>query len=88
SCNLDIPEPPSGETFDKTKVRVTFTSGSQTRELRYASDCAGSDAWHYDDPATPTQIVLCPGTCDVVQAEETAKLNVAFECEQVIVVPL
>jgi hypothetical protein len=86
-CDMPIPEPPAGLTFDKKKVIVTYTSGANAPLLlSYDATCAGTNAWHYDDPITPTRVVLCPSTCTTIQADPDAVLNVGFTCEQVITV--
>ncbi|WP_437916682.1 vWA domain-containing protein [Sorangium sp. So ce302] len=89
SCTMAIPLPPNGSAFDKEKVRVLYTSGSSaTTELVYDQSCATEGAWRYDEPASPTQIVLCADACTTVQADMVAKLSVDFTCESVIEVPL
>ncbi|XXX81673.1 VWA domain-containing protein [Sorangium sp. So ce134] len=89
SCTMAIPLPPDGSSFDKEKVRVVYTDGaSATKELVYDQSCATADAWRYDEPASPTQIVLCVDTCTTVQADAAAQLSVDFTCESVIEVPL
>ena len=88
SCNLAIPTPPDNRRFDKEKVRVNYASGSGTpTSLTYDPSCAGMNGWRYDDPANPTQIVLCAGACSTVQADPNASLSIDFECERVINVP-
>ncbi|WP_437580853.1 vWA domain-containing protein [Sorangium sp. So ce887] len=89
SCTMAIPLSPDGSSFDKEKVRVVYTDGSNaTTELVYDQSCATEDAWRYDEPASPTQIVLCVDTCTTVQADVAAELSVDFTCESVIEVPL
>jgi hypothetical protein len=88
SCNVDIPAPPDGNTFDKQKVAVTYRSGSNETELAYDADCTGANGWHYDNPAAPKQILLCDSTCNMVQADPAATLNFEFACEPKITVPL
>ncbi|WP_437330120.1 vWA domain-containing protein [Sorangium sp. So ce381] len=89
SCTMAIPLPPDGSTFDKEKVRVLYTSGSSAAtELVYDQSCSTEGAWRYDEPASPTQIVLCVDACSTVQADVVAKLSVDFTCESVIEVPL
>ncbi|WP_437282322.1 vWA domain-containing protein [Sorangium sp. So ce375] len=89
SCTMAIPLPPDGSTFDKERVRVLYTSGpNATTELAYDQSCATEDAWRYDEPASPTQIVLCESSCGVIQADVAATLRVDFTCEPVIEVPL
>jgi hypothetical protein len=87
SCNVAIPEPPNGRTFEKDKVTVQYRTGSETRELPYDSECKNSRGWHYDDLAAPTEVVLCEEACGEVQANSSASLSVSFTCETVIDVP-
>jgi hypothetical protein len=84
SCRVEVPDPPAGQTFDKQKVSVRYLSGSKETVLSYAADCQGASSWHYDDPADPRELVLCPETCATLQGDEEAELVVDFECEPVI----
>ncbi|MBN2343415.1 MAG: VWA domain-containing protein [Deltaproteobacteria bacterium] len=87
SCNVDIPEPPEGKIFDKENVRVAATLGGEEVTFVYDPDCAAPNAWHYDDPSAPTQLSLCTSTCEAVQAETEASLEVEFTCEPEFVIP-
>lgn len=82
SCTLDIPDPPAGRTFDKEKVAVHYRSAGNHTRLIYDAGCAGANSWHYDDPADPRAIELCSSTCDTVQSDAMAALEVEFACEQ------
>ncbi len=83
SCVIAIPPPPDGETFDKEKVVVRYESGAGTiTDFTYDPGCARTGAWHYDDPASPSEIVLCESTCTEVEADPAAALDVQFACEQ------
>jgi hypothetical protein len=42
-------------------------------------------AWYYDEPDDPTQIVLCPDTCETVQSDAGANVSIAFGCTTVII---
>jgi hypothetical protein len=84
SCSLDIPPSPDGRAFEQDKVRVTHTSGGSTTELKYDAMCAVPNAWHYDDEAAPSRIVLCESTCAAVQADPAAVVDVTFTCNTVI----
>ncbi|WP_437820173.1 vWA domain-containing protein [Sorangium sp. So ce1078] len=88
SCTVGIPPAPDGRNFDAQKVRVTYTSGGgEPTALTYDQDCATEDAWRYDSPENPTQIVLCDSTCAAIQADPEAALGVDFTCEDVITIP-
>jgi hypothetical protein len=80
-CEIDIPSPPSGETFDPNLVNIEITApDGESRALPYVareSDCATIDAWHYDDPAAPTRIELCPAACNQIAG---GRLTFLFGC--------
>lgn len=87
ACDIPIPPPPTGRTFDKEKVILTYSSGTNVpTTFTYDPECTGSNGWRYDNRTTPTRVVLCPSTCTAVQADPKAVLSVGFACEQVITV--
>lgn len=91
SCEYDIPPPPPGETLDPNKVNVEYTpAGQAATPILYVSgpaDCGVKGGWYYDNPASPSKIVMCPGTCDVLKADTMGKIAVLFGCETVIKPP-
>ena len=81
SCELPIPAPPVGKKLDPNKVNVHLTANGQPdASLAYGTECTGATAWHYDDPAKPTKVLLCEDTCAAVKADPMAKLAVEFAC--------
>lgn len=83
SCELSIPAPPAGQSFDKDKINVSLTTGEQAgTSLVYSADCADEAAWRYDDPDAPTKIVLCAGACEAATSASDAALQVEFGCER------
>ncbi|MFZ5892458.1 MAG: vWA domain-containing protein [Myxococcota bacterium] len=88
SCNVNIPPPPDGKTFDKQNVAVTYRSGDNKTPLSYDANCTMPNSWHYDNPASPKQILLCDSTCTTIQADASATLNFEFTCEPRVTVPL
>lgn len=80
TCDASIPPAPAGSRFDPEKVNVSAELGGNGSELTYDPECEGELAWRFDDEANPKSIVLCPSTCDAVQGDSTAKLNVEFGC--------
>ena len=73
-------------TIDFTQVNVTFTpSSTMTPELiPYDKDCSsGTGGWRYDDPNNPTQVELCPPTCDAARADRDGTINTLFGCTTV-----
>jgi hypothetical protein len=88
-CEVLIPPPPIGQTFDQDRVNVEYTpgTGGMTDTIPFvanASSCGTSGGWYYDNAAMPTKIMYCPTTCTRVQSDATATINVAFGCQTVI----
>lgn len=81
SCEITIPPPPAGEEFDASEVNVTFTTGAGVDQALARDDtCEAPNTWRYDDPAAPSAIELCAATCEGVQADPAAGLQVEFGC--------
>ncbi len=38
------------------------------------------DGWYFDDPASPTAVHLCGNTCEVVQTDDRARIDLGFGC--------
>ena len=73
--------------IDWNTVNVDFTSGGATTSFYYAGDRGScslepESAWYYDDPKSPTKIVLCPDTCAAVANARTARIDIAYGCKQ------
>lgn len=87
ACELAIPTPMQGQTFDPAQVNVDFTPGGGMPKtlghVNAASDCGPSGGWYYDDPAAPTKIELCPTTCDGVQGDSSGKLEIVLGCDTI-----
>jgi hypothetical protein len=90
-CEWVIPESPEGETFDENKVNVDFTAGGNSAQrvgyVESESDCAHVDGgWYYDDASNPEVVLVCPETCNVIQASSDARVDIVFGCETEIAV--
>jgi hypothetical protein len=88
-CNYKIPVPSVGQP-DYTKVNVEYTPGGSTTpqiipQVQDKSQCPSSgDAWYYDDPSNPTQILLCDATCNKLSMDSMGTVNVVLGCKTVI----
>jgi hypothetical protein len=87
-CAIDIPDPPSGSFFDRSRINVFVDTGDgATRVGKVAGPdaCDERGGWYYDDEAAPTQVILCPTTCESVQAApgETRRVDVQFGCQTI-----
>jgi hypothetical protein len=96
TCDFKLPEPDgdAGD-VDYGKVNVEYTPGSGAKQtIYYVESEAGCDpatgGWHYDkDPtqATPTRIIMCAKTCETLQADANAKVDIAIGCKSVTAPP-
>lgn len=89
ACNLDIPMPQSGEMVDPNNVNVRYLPGGMAPgatlfRVTDAAACGPDGGWYYNDPAAPTQIILCPASCGEIQSDAAAKLQVEFGCASII----
>lgn len=83
SCDLALPK---GNNVDPGKVNVQLTPTGTAPEV--IGQAAGPDnceagGWHYDNPAAPKRISLCPSTCQRVQADGGAQIDIVLGCEGV-----
>jgi hypothetical protein len=86
SCEYQIPEQVTGGEVDPFKVNILVTAGGSTEPVLvpFDPDCAGQ-GWRYDDPASPTKILLCPETCAQVRDDFESTLQVLLGCETEVV---
>jgi hypothetical protein len=87
-CQWRIPAPENGETFDKNKVNVEFTpAGAPPIPYGWVpseGDCvAAGNGWYYDDVDAPTEVRVCPQTCDTIKASTGGRVDLKFGCERI-----
>lgn len=84
ACEIAMPTPTDGSTVVPDQVNVQFTpSGGQPSTIGNVptqADCGANGGWYYDNPTHPTKILLCPSTCDSVQGDDGAKLDILLGC--------
>ncbi|MCH9681935.1 MAG: hypothetical protein K0V04_10915 [Deltaproteobacteria bacterium] len=88
ACEFEIPTPPGDLEFDPDEVNLEFDDGQggvlPIGRVESPFECASvMDGWHYDNPADPTMIVLCPQTCEKVQGVVGASIQIEFGCASV-----
>jgi hypothetical protein len=89
-CAYEIPPPPPEMTFDRNRVNVLYTPGGSTTGtiIPYipggSGACPPTGGWYYDNPDAPMQILLCPGSCDIVSMDTTGTVDIQLGCETVI----
>jgi hypothetical protein len=92
SCSWMIPQPPAGETLDPNRVNVEFIDGDDQRTLfgrvDSAADCANvENGWYYDNAMQPTEVLVCPQTCNWIQGQAGAKIDIQFGCATEVAPP-
>ena len=69
-------------------MNVEFTpNGGATQvlgQVANAAACGANGGWYYDNPATPTKILLCPASCTKVTSYSDATLNIVLGCATIV----
>ncbi len=82
ACEITMPTPEAG-VIDPNQVKLEITLPPNPPQLvgnvGSAAGC-GNGGWYFDNPVSPTEIVLCPETCNVAQASSNPKVNVLLGC--------
>lgn len=85
-CDYTIPPPPSGESLDANKVNVSFTAAAGGEETFPRVDspaaCGANAAWYYDNPASPSKVIMCPSACTKIATG--GSMDIAFGCATVV----
>ena len=84
ACDFPTPMPPPGEEIDLGSVVLEYTpmgtGAVQTlRQVKSAAECA-ADAFYLNNG----RIYICPMACDLIQGDTKAKIDVNFDCLNVI----
>jgi hypothetical protein len=81
-CEYPIPSPGGGQTINYGEVNVELTgSGGTETELMYSADCSNTNGWYYDNPKSPTTIILCSGACKSAEATSHGSMDIVFGCK-------
>src|SRR5262249_14339778 len=89
ACTLDLPAPPEGM-LDPDKVNVVVSAMGMDTTIGKVVDgnnCGKGGGWYYDNDANPTQVILCPASCDLAQmkvAGQGGAIEVQFGCQTII----
>ena len=90
TCEFKLPDPDADAgDIDYGKVNVQYTPGGGAQQtIFYVGNEADCDpdlgGWYYDtDPSqsAPTRIIMCPKTCESLQADPNAKVDIAIGCK-------
>ncbi|MFT5359465.1 MAG: hypothetical protein ACI9KE_006708 [Polyangiales bacterium] len=92
SCEIALPRPPDGMVLDPAKVNVVLNADSAITnyaKVASAAECGASGGWYYDNEDSPSQVILCPASCDNAQLQlgesGTAEIGVQFGCDSLLI---
>ena len=52
------------------------------------ADCANVEhGWYYDNAMLPTEVLVCPQTCEWIQGQPGAQIDIQFGCATVVAPP-
>lgn len=92
ACEIPLPAPPDGMMLDATKVNVILSGSAASSLLPKVADaaaCGPAGGWYYDDDDAPTQVILCPDSCEdaneLVRDEGAAGVEVQFGCDTLFI---
>jgi len=81
-CEIEVPEPTTGEKLDLSTVALRFTDGAGKEEVflraKDASECA-SNRFLFDE--TTRRVTLCPDACARVKADAKGTVTVLSGCD-------
>jgi len=81
TCNYAVPTTSS---IDPNLVNVQIqVAGGMTIIVGRVQDmasCTATGGWYYDNPAKPTQISLCPGSCDPLKMAGGSTVQILYGC--------
>lgn len=84
---------PAGITPATTNFYFTPAPGSTKEQFGHVPDASYCDkatgnTWYYDNNATPTKVLVCPLTCDVIKAAPNPTVEVVFGCDATVDAPI
>ena len=90
-CAIGLPD---DSTLDPEKINVAFVPVGTTDPRRVPrtfngqeDGCAGGEGWYYDDPVNPTQIIMCPATCDILTSGGGRQMTMQVGCATEVLPP-
>ena len=75
---------------DYSQVNIVYQpgNGGQPETLPYVTskaNCPSSgNGWYYDNPAAPTQIILCDSSCSGIEVDMTGQVDITLGCQTVV----
>ncbi|HTJ81135.1 MAG TPA: vWA domain-containing protein [Polyangiaceae bacterium] len=83
ACAYEIPDGVSSGEISTGDVNVTITPTVGDPVTLPRNDACNGPGWTYDDPVMPTTILLCPASCQSVEDDPTAAIQIVLGCPTV-----
>lgn len=87
-CDFNIPDAPANVQLSYDEVNFVYTPGGEGTPITIPhaddlEDCGDEPGWYYDNNVMPTKIIVCPASCNTIQNDMEAEVEVAFGCASV-----
>ncbi|WP_437597995.1 vWA domain-containing protein [Sorangium sp. So ce590] len=83
-CEYKVPSQVAGGQIAFNDVNVLLGLGGAPQEILPQRPGCDGPGWRYDNPSSPTALVLCPDTCDAARNASAAKIQILLGCETVL----
>ena len=87
ACEFEIPQPPEGLLFDRDRVNVIYDAGQGATPIGRVDNLSACDqfgfGWYYDDPIQPTEIRMCPLSCEQFDELSNSTIDIQFGCSTI-----
>ncbi|HEY1556024.1 MAG TPA: VWA domain-containing protein [Kofleriaceae bacterium] len=87
-CAYQIPMGTGPVDYNEVNVVYQPGNGGQPVTLPYVMDAANCPAngngWYYDNPAAPTEILLCSSTCTTIEGDMTGEVDITLGCATIV----
>lgn len=83
-CEYEVPTEVEGGDVAISSVNILLTVGGGDPGVLPQDPACNGAGWRYDNPASPTKIVLCPETCAAVKEADAAKIQILLGCTTVV----
>lgn len=83
SCDFNLPTPSTPVNYAAGQVLVTAGSPPTETSLINRGTSAGCGAlpgFYYDNASSPTEVRLCPASCDVVRTDVNSRVDIVLPC--------
>jgi len=87
-CVYTIPTGSGPVDYNEVNIVYQPGNGGQPVTLPYVTskaNCpASGNGWYYDNPAMPTEIILCESSCSGIEVDMTGKVDITLGCATVV----